>query len=112
LLTAQFLEQRLGILHVRGVKVFGEPILDFGEHRALFAVALIRQRCARFYVALSRLRSQQLSVERHNVSIRLRVEGFAAAHEPGDWSAIAVSILALGDAACTAENNSNLSDTG
>src|SRR6266478_3418466 len=40
-LLVQFVEQRLGFLQVGGVEALGEPVVDFGEHRArLAALAL------------------------------------------------------------------------
>ena len=32
-------EQRLGVLQIRGVEALGEPVVDFGEHRARFVGA-------------------------------------------------------------------------
>ena len=43
LLLRQFLEQRLGVLQVGGVEALGEPVVDFGEHRASFLVSRIRR---------------------------------------------------------------------
>ena len=43
-LVAQFIEQRLSLLQVGGVEAFGEPAIDFGEHRArLVATAHLRK---------------------------------------------------------------------
>src|SRR6516164_9633443 len=43
-LAGQFVQQRLGVFKVRGVEAFGEPVVDFGEHRArLVATAGITQ---------------------------------------------------------------------
>ena len=33
-LSAQLVEQRLGVLQGRGVEALGEPVVDIGEHRA------------------------------------------------------------------------------
>src|SRR5262249_15774868 len=32
--AAQLLEERLGVLQIGGVEALGEPVVDFGEHRA------------------------------------------------------------------------------
>jgi hypothetical protein len=46
-LRSKFLEQRLGVLEVGGVEAFGEPVVDFRQHRAgLVALALlVEQSC-------------------------------------------------------------------
>src|SRR5215469_6685040 len=49
-LTAQLVEQRLGVLEVGGVEAFGEPVVDFGEHHTRFVAAIgvaqePRERC-------------------------------------------------------------------
>jgi len=47
-LGGQFLQQRLGLLEVSGVEAFGEPVVDFGEHRAgLVAAASIAQQAGK-----------------------------------------------------------------
>ena len=38
-LSAQFGEQRLSLFQIGGVEAFGEPVVDFGEHRARFVAA-------------------------------------------------------------------------
>jgi hypothetical protein len=43
-LTAQLVEQRLGVFQVGGVEAFGEPVVDFRQHRARFvAMTLLRE---------------------------------------------------------------------
>jgi len=43
-LLVQFVEQRLCVLEIGGVETFGEPAVDFGEHRArLITPALFRE---------------------------------------------------------------------
>jgi len=32
LLAAQFVEQRLSLFQIDGIKALGEPVVDFGEH--------------------------------------------------------------------------------
>jgi len=40
-LSSQLIEECLGVLQIGGVKALGEPVVDYGEHRAsLFATAL------------------------------------------------------------------------
>jgi hypothetical protein len=39
-LARQFVEQGFGIFQVGGVEAFGEPVEDFGEHRARFIAAV------------------------------------------------------------------------
>ena len=36
-LTAQFVEQRLGLFQIGGIETFGEPVVDLGEHRVRLA---------------------------------------------------------------------------
>ena len=44
LLGLQLVQQRFGIFQIGSVEAFGEPTVDFGEHRAGFvAVALLGQ---------------------------------------------------------------------
>jgi hypothetical protein len=38
----QLVEQRLGVLQIGGVEAFGEPVVNFGEHRARFFAATLR----------------------------------------------------------------------
>ena len=33
---AQLVEQRLGVLQISSIEALGEPVVDFGEHRARF----------------------------------------------------------------------------
>ena len=40
-LLVQFVEQRLGFLQVGGVEALGEPVVDFGEHRARFVADVL-----------------------------------------------------------------------
>ena len=48
MLSAQLVEQRLGVFQVGGVEAFGEPVVDFGEHRArLVATTLLWRAAAR-----------------------------------------------------------------
>jgi hypothetical protein len=55
----QLLQQRLGVLEIGGIEAFGEPIVDFGEHRArLIAATLLRKQpreahCRSQFVKLS-----------------------------------------------------------
>ena len=42
-LSGQFVEQRLGVFEVSGVEAFGEPAVDFGEHRARVGAAALRR---------------------------------------------------------------------
>src|SRR5215472_2472748 len=43
-LLAQLIEQRLGLLEIGSVEAFGEPVVDFGEHRTRFIpLPLLRQ---------------------------------------------------------------------
>jgi hypothetical protein len=43
-LSAQLIEERLGVLQVGGVEALGEPVIDVGEHRArLVAMTLLRE---------------------------------------------------------------------
>jgi hypothetical protein len=39
-LRCQFVQQRLGVFQVRGVEALGEPVVDFGQHRAGFVAAI------------------------------------------------------------------------
>src|SRR6516165_3546903 len=40
----KFIEKLLGLFQISGVEAFGEPVVDFGEHRArFFALALTRK---------------------------------------------------------------------
>jgi hypothetical protein len=39
-LRAQLIEQRLGIFQIGQVEAFGEPIVDFAQHRARFIAAV------------------------------------------------------------------------
>src|SRR5579862_453855 len=44
LLFVQLVEQGLGIIQIGGIEAFGEPVVDFGEHRARFvAMTLLRE---------------------------------------------------------------------
>ena len=38
-LGGQFIQQRLGLLEVGSIESFGEPVVDFGEHRVRFVAA-------------------------------------------------------------------------
>src|SRR5215472_12671159 len=38
-LGSQFVQQCLGLLEVGGVEAFGEPVVDFGQHRVRFVAA-------------------------------------------------------------------------
>ena len=38
----QLVEQRLGVFQVGGVEALGEPVVDFGEHRARFVATTLR----------------------------------------------------------------------
>ena len=43
-LRAQLVEQSFRVLQIGGVEAFGEPVVDFGEHRArIAALALLRE---------------------------------------------------------------------
>ncbi len=41
LLPRQFVEQRLGVFQIGGVEALGEPVVDFGEHRARFVADVL-----------------------------------------------------------------------
>jgi hypothetical protein len=53
-LLAEFVEQRVGVLQVGDVEALGEPVVDFGEHRArLIALACLSSSRVRLAVARS-----------------------------------------------------------
>ena len=41
-LVTKLNEQRPGVLQVGGVEALGEPVVDFGEHRASFVAVAVR----------------------------------------------------------------------
>jgi hypothetical protein len=44
ILRTPLVEQRLGVFEIGGIEAFGEPAVDFGEHRArVVATALLRE---------------------------------------------------------------------
>src|ERR1700730_13283189 len=47
LIGAQLIEQRLGVLKIGGIEAFGEPAVDFGEHRPRFVATALRCEQAR-----------------------------------------------------------------
>jgi hypothetical protein len=41
ILTAQFIQQRLGVFQVASIEALGEPAVDFGEHRARLVATVL-----------------------------------------------------------------------
>src|ERR1700730_8609390 len=92
----QLLHQRLGVLEIGGIEAFGEPIVDFGEHRPRFLASARRCEqarkaygCAqfpRFGAHLSRKRNRLAEIGLDELSLPLFEPQFAA--EPESFRAV------------------------
>ena len=54
-LVAQLIQQRLGLLQVGGVEAFGEPVVDFRQHRARLVATIGVAQQLRATTSLARL---------------------------------------------------------
>ena len=94
----QLVEQRLGVLQVGGVEALGEPVVDFGEHRARFvALALLASSRARLVVAPN---SGDLALCRWAISIAVRKHRSASATSDGFCASNSSPLTRCSDGLC------------
>ena len=76
----EFFEQRLSLLQIRSIEPFGEPVVDFGKHRARLVGAILRceqPREARGCAQFPRFRAHLLREHNRLAEISLREFGLA-----------------------------------